>query len=240
MIVAGGLAATATLAAALAERRRAATIGSTVAEPRRGSVQAILSTRGVPAGILASIAVLSAADVFTAYMPVLGEQRGIAPGTVGLLLGLRAAASLTSRVGIGAIVRFVGRLRLITISAVASAAAFIGLTVTRDLWILALLTIVAGFGLGFGQPLSMTIVVQRVPEHARGTALALRLTGNRLGQVAVPATAGVLAGSAGVAAVFWLLAAMLVASGIVVQRPTATAQEHVPPPGPAEVETAVE
>ena len=218
MIVAGGLAAAATLAAALAERRRPATIGSTVAEPRKGSVRAILSTRGVPAGILASIAVLSAADVFTAYMPVLGEQRGIAPGTVGLLLGLRAAASLTSRVGIGAIVRLVGRLRLITISAVASAAAFIGLTVTRDLWILALLTIVAGFGLGFGQPLSMTIVVQLVPPYARATALAIRLTGNRVGQVAAPAAAGAVAGSSGTRPVFWMLSGMLAASAAAVQR----------------------
>jgi hypothetical protein len=32
----------------------------------------------------------------------------------------------------------------------------------------------------------MTLVVPLVPEHARATALALRLTGNRVGQVAAP------------------------------------------------------
>ncbi len=66
--------------------------------------------------------------------------------------------------------------------------------------------------MGFGQPLSMTLVVQRVPEQARATALAVRLTGNRIGQVATPAAAGVIAGSAGAGSVFWLLSAMLVGS----------------------------
>jgi predicted MFS family arabinose efflux permease len=84
----------------------------------------------------------------------------------------------------------------------------------------------------------MTIVVQRVPEHARATALALRLTGNRLGQVAVPAAAGLVAGSAGVGAVFWLLALMLVASGVAVQRPEPSSAP--PPVEVAAAETAVE
>jgi MFS family permease len=219
MLVAGVLAATATACAALAERRRPRG-AQAAAESRHGSVRTILTTPGVPAGIFASIAVLSAADVFTAYMPVLGEQRGIAPGVVGLLLGLRAAASLASRIGIGSIVRSVGRLRLITLSAVAAGIAFVGLTLTDDVWVLALLTIVAGFGLGFGQPLSMTLVVQLVPPYAQATALAIRLTGNRLGQVAAPAAAGVVAGTNGTKPVFWMLSAMLGASAAAIQRPS--------------------
>jgi MFS family permease len=206
MVVAGGLAAAATACAYLAERHRPHGTEA-MAESRRGSVRTILTTPGVP-------------DVFTAYMPVLGEQRGIAPGTVGVLLGLRAAASLASRIGIGSIVRFVGRLRLITLSAAAAGIAFVGLTLTHDVWVLALLTIVAGFGLGFGQPLSMTLVVQLVPPYAQATALAIRLTGNRLGQVTAPAAAGVVAGTNGTKPVFWMLSAMLGASAAATQRPT--------------------
>jgi predicted MFS family arabinose efflux permease len=67
----------------------------------------------------------------------------------------------------------------------------------------------------------MTMVVQLVPHHARATALAVRLTGNRVGQVAAPAAAGVVAGSVGVGSVFWLLSAMLLVSAIVVQRHSA-------------------
>lgn len=37
-----------------------------------------------------SLAVLSATDILTAYLPVVGEDRAIAPTTIGLLLSLRA------------------------------------------------------------------------------------------------------------------------------------------------------
>jgi MFS family permease len=219
MVVAAGIAALATVFAVVAERERRSAAGDESEAQAAGSVAAILGTPGVPAGIFASIAVLSAADVFTAYMPVLGERHGIGPPVIGVLLALRAAASLASRIGIGTLVRRFGRLRLITVSAGAAAAAMTGLTFTHNVVLLALLCIVVGAGLGFGQPLSMTIVVQLVPESARATALAVRLTGNRIGQVAAPATAGVVAGNAGASSVFWLMSGVLVASGLVIRRP---------------------
>jgi MFS family permease len=219
MVVAAAIAAAATACAVISDRGRGGSRAVPRAESRRGSVRSIASTRGVPAGIFASIAVLSAADVFTAYMPVIGEERGIGPEVIGVLLGIRAAASLASRIGIGAIVRRVGRMRLISISAASAAVALMCVTLTDQVLALALLSAVAGFGLGFGQPLSMTMVVQLVPENARSTALGLRLTGNRLGQVAMPAAAGVIAGAAGAGAVFWLIGAVLVASALAVQRP---------------------
>jgi MFS family permease len=217
MLVAAGIALLATLCAVVAERDR--TDGG--AEPEStagGSVGAILATRGVPGGIFASIAVLSAADVFTAYMPVLGEQRGIGPAVIGVLLAIRAGASLVTRVGIGTLVERFGRNRLIMVSALAAAVALIGITLTHDVVFLAVLSAIVGTGLGFGQPLSMTLVVQLVPEYARATALAVRLTGNRIGQVAAPAAAGLVAGSAGARSVFWLMSGVLVASGAVVRR----------------------
>ncbi|CAM5681325.1 hypothetical protein SALBM217S_07440 [Streptomyces griseoloalbus] len=64
----------------------------------------------------------------------------------------------------------------------------------------------------------MTTVVQAAPPAARSTALALRLTGNRLGQVAAPATAGLIAGVAGVAAPFVMLGALLLTSAGVAAR----------------------
>jgi MFS family permease len=218
MGIAAAIAAVGVVFAVLAERRpRVDGPPSDEAAPSIG-VLAVLATRGIPAGIFASIAVLSAADVFTAYLPVLADERGIAPSTVGVLLALRAATSMAARIGIGGVVSRVGRLRLIAISAFAAGAALAVVGSTGSVALLAVLSAAAGFALGFGQPLSMTIVVQLVPERARGTALALRLTGNRVGQVAAPASAGLLAGVMGTASVFWLLSAMLFASGLAVRR----------------------
>jgi MFS family permease len=231
LLVAAGILGLATACAIVADTSR--TIVTARAPSRRGSARAIARTRGVPAGIFASIAVLAAADVFTAFMPVIGAENGIGPRVIGVLLALRAGASIAARLGIGPTVRRVGRARLISIGAVAAAVALVGMTATQHVWALALLCLVAGLGMGYGQPLSMTIVVQRVPEHARSTALAVRLTGNRIGQVVTPAAAGVMAGRTGSGSVFWLLGAMLVASALAIQRSGPEPDGDVTGPEPA-------
>jgi sugar phosphate permease len=78
--------------------------------------------------------------------------------------------------------------------------------------------VVAGFFLGIGQPLTMSLIVQAVPDDARGTALAIRLFGNRVDQVATPAGAGLVAGAAGIAAAFWLLGGLLAVAAATVAR----------------------
>ena len=225
MLAGAAICVLATLLAAVGERDRGTAVAADVAS-QHTRVASILGTRGVPAAIFASVAVLSATDVFTTYMPVLGEQRHIGPAVIGVLLALRAAASLASRIGIGRLVRRVGRTRLMTAAAVAAATAFAGMTLSGEVIVLAALALVVGAALGFAQPLSMTIVVQLVPPHARASALAVRLTGNRLGQVATPAAAGLVAGSAGASSVFWMTSGLLAVSGLAVaKRPQPVAEE---------------
>jgi MFS family permease len=178
----------------------------------------LIGTRGVPAGMFASLAILATVDVLTAYLPVLGTQRGIPPAVIGALLSLRAATSILSRVLIPWMVGRLGRVRLLAASAAGSALLTAALPLAGDAAALAVLLAAAGFLLGIGQPLTMSMVVQAVPEGTRGTALAIRLTGNRFGQVATPAAAGLVAGAAGVAAAFWLLGGLLGLAAVAVVR----------------------
>ncbi|MEU0719939.1 MFS transporter [Streptomyces lavendulocolor] len=175
-------------------------------------VHRILRTRGVPAGIFVSLAVLSATDILTAYLPVVGEQRSIPPATVGLLLSLRAAATIACRLVMTPMLRLLGRTALLTVTCLLAGVLCAGIALPVPVWALAAMLAVLGFCLGAGQPLSMTTVVRAAPQEARSTALALRLTGNRLGQVAAPASAGLVAGVAGTAAPFVMLGALLLAA----------------------------
>ncbi|RFU87263.1 MFS transporter [Streptomyces triticagri] len=180
--------------------------------PERGAtvpVGGILRTRGVPAGIFISLAVLSATDILTAYLPVVGEHRGIAPATVGLLLSLRAAATVACRLVMSPMIRLLGRTVLLTVSCLLGALLCAAVALPLPIWALGTVLALLGFCLGVGQPLSMTTVVQAAPAGARSTALALRLTGNRLGQVAAPAAAGLIAGVAGPGAPFLTLGFLL-------------------------------
>ncbi|MGW1327221.1 MFS transporter [Streptomyces antibioticus] len=186
----------------------------------RVPVTRILRTRGVPAGILVSLAVLSATDVLTAYLPVVGDQRGIAPSVVGVLLSVRAAATIACRLVLTPLLRLCGRTPLLTATCLLAALLCAGIALPVPVPWLAVILAVLGFCLGVGQPLSMTTVVQAAPDGARSTALALRLTGNRLGQVAAPAAAGLTAGLAGAAAPFVMLGALLLlSSGVALRSP---------------------
>ncbi|MDX3578182.1 MFS transporter [Streptomyces sp. FL07-04A] len=186
----------------------------------RVPVRRILRARGVPAGILISCSVLSATDILTAYLPVVGEHRGIAPSVVGVLLSVRAAASIACRLVLTPLLRLLGRTALLTVTCLLAALLCAGIALPAPVWGLGVILALLGFCLGVGQPLSMTTVVRAAPDGARSTALALRLTGNRLGQVAAPAAAGLVAGLAGVAAPFAMLGALLLlSSGVALRSP---------------------
>ncbi|MFF3764263.1 MFS transporter [Streptomyces sp. NPDC001922] len=207
--------------------RRGRTPGEAAAA--RVPVHRILRTRGVPAGIFTSLAVLSATDILTAYLPVIGEHRGIAPATIGVLLSLRAAATIACRLVMTPMIRLVGRTALLAGSCLLAALLCGSIAVPLPVPVLAGVLAALGFCLGVGQPLSMTTVVQAAPAGSRSTALALRLTGNRLGQVAAPAGAGLLAGIAGTAAPFVTLGLLLLVSAAAAARPGGPAP---PPPAP--------
>ncbi|MFK4867158.1 MFS transporter [Streptomyces sp. CSMPJR101] len=219
------------------ESRTAA--GSRKAPGDRVPVRRILRARGVPAGIFVSLSVLSATDILTAYLPVVGEHRGIAPSMIGVLLSLRAAATIACRLVLTPLLRLLGRTALLTVTCLLGAVLCAGIALPVPVWALAAMLTALGFCLGVGQPLSMTTVVQAAPDGARSTALALRLTGNRLGQVAAPASAGLVAGVAGVAAPFVMLGALLlVSAGTALRspaRPSGETEDGGPRQGPEAV-----
>jgi hypothetical protein len=76
---------------------------------------------------------------------VIGERLGIGPAVVGALLSLRAVASILSRLLIPWMVRALGRVRLIAVSAAGSALAMAALPVPDGAVGLAAVLVVAGF-----------------------------------------------------------------------------------------------
>ncbi|MEW1613180.1 MULTISPECIES: MFS transporter [unclassified Streptomyces] len=218
------------------EHRRTPGSGRAIEKPAaKVPVTTILGARGVPAGIFISMAVLSATDILTAYLPVVGEHRGIAPATVGLLLSLRAAATIARRLAMTPMLRLLGRTALLATSCLLAGLLCAGLALPVPVPVLGVMLAALGFCLGVGQPLSMTTVVQAAPARARSTTLALRLTGNRLGRAAAPAAAGLIAGTAaGAAAPFALLGVLLLAAAGLGLRGGGAARAAVrPEPAPA-------
>jgi len=183
-----------------------------------GSVRDLLRKPGLVRALTVSCVVLAAVDITLVYLPALGAERGIAAGTVGLLLTLRATASMTSRLFLGRLVAWMGRRRLLLGSLALSATSLALTPVPMPLWLLGVVVVLVGLGLGAGQPLTMSWLAETTPPGMRGRAMSLRLTGNRLGQVLVPSAAGVLAVGAGASGVLVLTAAGLASVGVAARR----------------------
>jgi MFS family permease len=195
-----------------------------------GSVRDLLRRRGLVRALMVSCVVLAAVDISLVYLPALGTERGISAGTIGMLLTVRAVASMTSRFFLGRLVGWMGRARLLTTSIAIAALGMALVPVPMPSWLLVALVAAMGLGLGAGQPLTMSWLAEATPAGLRGRAMSLRLTGNRLGQVIVPSVAGLLALSAGSAGVLWLTAASLAAVGVTARGITPTVAPPAPDP----------
>ncbi|GAA3598266.1 MFS transporter [Agrococcus terreus] len=172
----------------------------------------LLRSPGVARAIATSAIVVAAVDLTVVYVPALGAELGLSAAAVGAVLAARAVASMASRLLLGMLARRLGRGRLMVTSLIVSSIGLIALAAPLPFWALVAIAVVLGLGLGVGQPLTMSWLVEQAPEGQRGRALALRLSGNRLSQLAIPAAAGALAGfgaGTSLAAVGVLVAASL-------------------------------
>lgn len=182
--------------------------------PRRPTAGQILARQGVPSHLVASIALVATMDVLTAFLPLIGSEAGVSPFWIGILLAARAGASIVSRALLPVLRRFFARGSLVLASLIVTAVALAVPPFAMDsLWIATVALVVAGFFSGVGQPLTMTLVSQAVPEEWRSSTLALRLMGNRFGVVVVPLLAGAIAGPLGPGAAIWLTCGLLGVSG---------------------------
>ena len=183
-----------------------------------GGMGTLLRLPGLVRALVISCVVLSAVDITLVYLPALGADRGLAAGIVGVLLTLRAVASMTSRFFLGRLVRWVGRRRLMIVSVALSALSMAVIAVPMPTWAMGAVVVLLGLGLGVGQPLTMSWLAEVAPPGLRGRAMSLRLTGNRLGQVLIPSAVGLVAAGVGAAGVLAATAAALAAVGVAARR----------------------
>jgi MFS family permease len=182
------------------------------------AVRSVLATPGLAGSLLVSFVVIATVDILTVYLPALGEERGWSVGAVSALLVARAAASMASRIGMGWLVARVGRIRLLFSSVLIAGLAVLALPLTGSLPAAMVAIVVAGLTFGLCQPLTMAWVATETTPRTRGRALSVRISANRLGQVTVPAAAGLMAGFAGTAGVLGVVGSAVVATGVVVRR----------------------
>jgi MFS family permease len=184
------------------------------ADGSKGSVVSLLKTPGLARALATSATVLAVVDLTMVYLPALGTDRGLTAATVGAMLTVRAVFSMVSRLLLGRVSRMMGRMRLLVLSLALSTVALAVAAIPMPVWLLFVVMAVLGLGLGIGQPLTMSWLSAQAPAGQRGRALALRLAGNRVGQVVLPSAIGVVSAGLGASGVF--LASAVVVGGTLV------------------------
>ena len=224
-VLAGALCAAGALAALRLPRHpggtRAARTPATAADPApaaRPGLGAVLRAPHMGKALWASMVVLTTTDVLTVYLPAIGAEREWSVAFVSILLAVRAAASFAVRVATGPLVRMLGRRPLLVSACGIGAVALLLMTPALPGWVALVLMGIAGLVLGIGQPLTMAWVSRSAPDELRATALAVRLTANRVGQSLIPVAVGAVAAVAGSGAVFIVLGALLVSTSAAVAR----------------------
>lgn len=169
----------------------------------------VIRVPSMPQAIVVGVTVMTTVEILTMYLPAYGEATGLSVREVSFLLATRAAASLASRFLMTRLIRAIGHRWLLIGSTVVPAVTLCFWPLIDGFGVLLVFMIVIGFGLGLGQPITLAWVAGRVSAESRGAAFGLRLTANRFGQMCIPLAVGAVAGSAGIASVFFSMAALL-------------------------------
>jgi len=180
-------------------------------------VRDIVSIPGLKVLFFISVVTVGAQDLIVVYMPALGVERGIPADVIGLLLAVRAAASMLSRFCYAWVSAVLGRWRLMVISTSLSAFFYAGLAVSMPVTLMYVVIAAAGFALSIAVTGNIAMLLAIASDETRGTANSLRMMGNRMGQFVIPFLAGLIAAATGVAGIFLIIGASLGGAGAIAQ-----------------------
>jgi predicted MFS family arabinose efflux permease len=177
----------------------------------------LLRVPGLLPILIASVVTVTASDLLIIYLPLLGAERQIDASHIGFLIFTKSMAALIARAFYARMIYAFGRAPLTLVSSLVAAGAF-ALLVVPSLPVMYVAAVAIGLGLGVASTLTLSGVAEFSPPQARGTAMTLRITGNRIGLVLMPFVAGVVAAGTGVLGIFVLNALTLATCAIALQR----------------------
>ena len=109
-----------------------------------------------------------------------------------MVMSSYAVAAFIVRMGMHRAARRIGEVGVLTASLFIAGATYMLVPLVSEAPLLALVAFLLGIGLGCAQPLTILLTYNHAPEGRSGEALGMRLTVNKLTQIAVPLTFGAI------------------------------------------------
>ena len=192
-----------------------------------GGARDLLAMPSLRRTLIMSGVTLTGIELFSFYFPVYGRAIGFNASTIGMIMSSYALAAFIVRMGMHHAARRLGEIGVLTASLFVAGITYFLLPLTSHAILLAVVAFLLGLGLGCAQPLTILLTYNHAPPGRSGEALGMRLTVNKLTQIAVPLVFGGLGSALGLLPVFWANGAFLLVGGVMslAERRVAAARE---------------
>jgi predicted MFS family arabinose efflux permease len=176
---------------------------------KRSGVLELLRIPQLRSTFIVSLLLAMGWDLYTFLTPIYGARLGLAATTIGVIMSTFALATFAVRLVMPLVVK---RLRqwVVMCSALAIAgSAYLAFPLVSSVPLLMALSFILGLGLGCAQPIIKSLLYEASPPGRQGEAVGLRTSLLNGSHTLIPLASGALSAAAGMAPVFWLLAALL-------------------------------
>jgi MFS family permease len=180
---------------------------------RNKATEGALLDRKVWRMLILSALVQLGYDLYQFYVPVYAHAIGLSASAIGAVLATLAIAAFIVRLYLPRLVKQVAGDTLLGWVFLSGAIGFALVPFSGNGLMLGVISFIFGLGMGIGIPLTVILMYANSPEGRSGQTLGLRLTGNNLVRVVGPAIFGTVGTALGLSAVFWIIAAIMVAGG---------------------------
>jgi MFS family permease len=153
-------------------------------------------------------------DLQTFAIPVHGTRVGLSASEIGFVLGCFALATFVIRLAMPLLSRRFTEWQVLTYTLFCAAIAFTLFPLFSSGAPLMAIAFLLGLGLGAAQPNIMSLIHLRSPEGRVGEVLGVRSTIIHSNQVFLPLVFGAFGSVLGAAAMFWTMAALVLAGGV--------------------------
>ncbi|MBU8881343.1 MFS transporter [Bacillus sp. FJAT-29790] len=182
-----------------------------------GSSLQLVKDPHIQKALFSSALVLYSKDIFVAYFPLYATDMGISTSTIGWILSIQGLAMMIVRFILPKLLKMADRDIILFSSVLLAGTSFLIFALSNSIILFCIFSCLMGFGLGCGQPISMTTTYNASPKSRTGEVLGIRLMTNRLSQFIAPVFFGAVGGWAGVVSVFYVSGAFLIGGAFIMK-----------------------
>jgi predicted MFS family arabinose efflux permease len=169
----------------------------------------LLRIRDLRHTFIVSLLLSTGWDLYTFLTPLYGARLGFAASTIGVIMSTFALATFAVRLTMPILVKRLPQWVVISSALALSGATYMLFPFVSSAPLLMALSFVLGLGLGCAQPIIMSLLYEASPPGRQGEAVGLRTSLLNGSHTLIPLASGALSAAAGMAPVFWVLAAFL-------------------------------